>query len=157
MVAKDLAAIMLFGWRMAAIFLDRQEAILVPVPLHWRKMIKRGFNQSDLIAMEVAKTLKMKVCKNALKRCRSTTEQQKLERWQRFANVEGAFRGNPRQLKDKVVVLVDDVCTSGATLSACAMEATKCGATKVVALTVARTILRKELNAADTLISSEQV
>ena len=155
MVVKDLATIMLFGWRMAAIFLDRQNAILVPVPLHWRKTIKRGFNQSDLIAREAGKTLKIPVCKNALRRSRSTIEQQKLERPERFANVASAFRGNPRKLKDKVVVLIDDVCTSGATLSACAREATRCGATKVVALTVARTVLRKELNADATIISTE--
>jgi ComF family protein len=144
MLAKDLTAIVLFAWRMAAIFLDSNDAILVPVPLHWRKRMKRGFNQAELIADELAKTLKIRVRPNALRRVKSTNEQQELEKQARFDNIRGAFQGNPRELKKKVVVLVDDVCTSGATLSECASECLKHGATTVVALTVARTILLKE-------------
>ncbi|MBS1956705.1 MAG: ComF family protein [Cyanobacteria bacterium SZAS-4] len=142
LLAPDLAAIMLNGWRMGSIFLNQKNAVLVPVPLHWRKGMERGFNQADLLANEASKVLDIPVLRGAIKRRRATTPQQSLEKAERFKNVENAFHGNPSKLMGRAVVLVDDVCTSGATLAECAREVNRCGATKVVALTVARTMLR---------------
>jgi competence protein ComFC len=142
LLVPDLAAIMLNGWRMGSIFLNKKDAVLVPVPLHWRKGIQRGFNQAELLACEASKVLEIPVLNGALKRSRCTTPQQSLEKIERFKNVADAFQGNPAKLMGKAVVIVDDVCTSGATLAECVREVTRCGATKVVALTVARTILR---------------
>jgi ComF family protein len=141
LLAPDLATIMLNGWRMGSILLNRENAVLVPVPLHWRKEFERGFNQAELLAREASKVLDIPVSK-ALKRRRATTPQQSLEKLERFKNLEFAFEGNPSKLMGRSVILIDDVCTSGATLAECAREATRCGATKVVALTVARTLLR---------------
>jgi competence protein ComFC len=141
LLAPDLATIMLNGWRMGSILLNREEAVLVPVPLHWRKEFERGFNQAELLAKEASKILEIPVSK-ALKRRRSTTPQQSLEKAERFKNLELAFEGSPSKLLGRSVILIDDVCTSGATLAECAREALRCGATKVVALTVARTMLR---------------
>jgi ComF family protein len=121
--------------------LNREDAVLVPVPLHWRKEFERGFNQAELLAKEASKILDIPVSK-ALKRRRSTTPQQSLEKAERFKNLEFAFEGLPTKLRGRSVILVDDVCTSGATLAECAREVRRCGATNVVALTVARTMLR---------------
>lgn len=143
LLAADLTAIMLNAWRMGSIFLTKKNVILVPVPLYWRRRMERGFNQAELLACEASKILKIEVAPKALRRRRATTPQQKLEKTQRFKNVEGAFVGDPRQLKGRAVVIIDDVCTSGATLAECVKEVTRCGATQVVALTVARTVLRK--------------
>lgn len=142
LLAPDLAALMLNGWRMGSIFIDKKSAVLVPVPLHWRKGMERGFNQSELLAHEASKVLDIPVLKRALTRKRMTTPQQSLEKSERFTNMENAFRGDERKLSGKSVVIVDDICTSGATLAACVEETLRCGATEVVALTVARTILR---------------
>ncbi|MBI2811442.1 MAG: ComF family protein [Candidatus Melainabacteria bacterium] len=142
LLAADLATIMLSGWRIGSIFLDHKNAVLVPVPLHWRKGMERGFNQAELLANEASKVLSIPVLRGALKRRRATTPQQSLEKAERFRNLENAFQGNPSKLMGRTVVLVDDVCTSGATLAECVREVNRCGATKVVALTVARTMLR---------------
>ncbi|CAN5551946.1 hypothetical protein BH10CYA1_BH10CYA1_25140 [soil metagenome] len=141
-LAPDLAAIMLNGWRMGSIFLNQKTAVLVPVPLHWRKGMERGFNQAELLANEASIVLGIPVLSGSLKRRRATTPQQSLEKAERFKNLENAFQGNPSKVMGRAVVLVDDVCTSGATLAECARELNRCGATKVVALTVARTMLR---------------
>lgn len=150
LIAPDLAAVMLSGWRMASILLKRENAVLVAVPLHWRKEFERGFNQADLLAKEVSNVLDLPVLRGALKRRRATTPQQSLEKAERFKNLENAFVGNPSKLIGRSVVLIDDVCTSGATLSECAREALRCGAVNVVALTVARAMLRtRQINGND--------
>jgi len=156
LLAPDLAAIMLNGWRMGSIFLNQRNAVLVPVPLHWRKGMERGFNQAELLANEASKVLGIPVLRGALTRCRATTPQQSLEKAERFKNVENAFHGNPSKLMGRAVILVDDVCTSGATLAECAREANRCGATKVVALTVARTMLRGGHNSSINQLRQEQ-
>ncbi len=142
LLAPDLAAIMLNGWRMGALLLNQKNAVLVPVPLHWRKSMERGFNQAELLANEASLVLNIPVLRGALKRRRATTPQQRLEKAERFRNVVNAFQGNSSKLMGRAVVLVDDVCTSAATLAECAHEVKRCGAAKVVALTVARTMLR---------------
>lgn len=156
LLAPDLAAIMLNGWRMGSIFLNQRKAVLVPVPLHWRKGMERGFNQAELLANEASKVLGIPVLRGALTRRRATTPQQSLEKVERFKNVENAFHGNPSKLMGRAVILVDDVCTSGATLAECAREANRCGATKVVALTVARTMLRGGRNSSINQLPQEK-
>ena len=69
---------------------------------------------------------------------------------ERFKNVNDAFQGDETKLEGRAVVIVDDVCTSGATLAECVAELNRCGATRVVALTVARTLLRSgRINGSD--------
>lgn len=143
LLAPDLAAIMLGSWRLGSIFVDKAPAVLVPIPLHWKKRIERGYNQSELLAQEAARILEIPVAAEALKRKRPTTPQQSLEKLDRFLNVADAFVANGAKLSGKTVVLVDDICTSGATLSECVREVYRSGAANVVALTVARTLLRK--------------
>lgn len=115
--------------------------ILVPVPLHrWRKL-KRGFNQSELLAKEVGKILGWPTDCRALVRVKSTPCQKQLTKTERLANLQGAFKGNRARLSGKDIVLVDDVSTSGATLAECAIEVVNCGASRVFGLTAAKALL----------------
>lgn len=115
--------------------------LVVPVPLHWRRRYKRGYNQATLIATEAARMLKLPLAEEALRRSKMTLPQNKLSREARQRNLADAFSGNKKLLANKCVLLIDDVCTSGATLLECSREAYRCGATCVYAMTVARAVL----------------
>jgi ComF family protein len=109
---------------------------LVPVPLHWRRRARRGFNQSHLLA----KGLKLQrvPVSTDLVRIRNTEQQWNLKPSQRRRNVKGAFavrKGHP--FDGKTIALVDDITTSGATLEECAKVLKQAGAQKVVALVIA--------------------
>jgi ComF family protein len=116
------------------------EAILVPVPLHGRRLRQRGFNQSELIARELARLSRQPLRAQALRRRRDTSAQTGLTAAQRRANVAGAFEVRRRDaVLGRTVVLVDDVYTTGATARACARALRQAGARSVRLLTVART------------------
>jgi ComF family protein len=113
---------------------------LVPVPLHVIRRYRRGFNQ----AMELARAIEVPTIE-ALRRVRSTATQTDLPEAQRHENVHGAFavrRAARRRIKDGIVVLIDDVSTTGATLDACANALLAEGAKEVRALTAARAASR---------------
>jgi ComF family protein len=123
---------------------QRFEAI-VPMPLHWRKRLERGFNQSELLAKVLSKRTGIPVV-NALRRRKSTTPQAGLTRAQRRTNVAGAFEADERERIDgRHVLLIDDVLTTGATASACAAVLKRAGARRVTVLTLARADRRKSL------------
>jgi ComF family protein len=111
---------------------------VVPVPLHWRRRWKRGFNQAALIAEGLGRPVV-----HALRRTRHTPSQTDLPAGRRYANVNRAFalrRGV--RVAGRSVLLVDDVKTTGATLEACAMVLVEGGAREVRALTAARVSIR---------------
>jgi ComF family protein len=111
----------------------------VPVPLHPSRLRARGFNQ----ASEIARYLGLPVV-HALRRSRATPSQTDLPAARRHANVRGAFRLAPRcRVTGALVVLVDDVSTTGATLDACARVLLEAGAREVRALTAARVVTRR--------------
>lgn len=113
-------------------------SICVPVPLHRARMHARGFNQ----AAELARHLGPPVA-HALRRVRRTGSQTDLPAARRHANVRGAFALRGRvDVSGAVVVLVDDVSTTGATLDACARTLLEAGAREVRALTAARAVAR---------------
>jgi ComF family protein len=117
---------------------DQEFDLIVPMPLHWRKRWQRGFNQSALLASEIGRRSNVPV-KNALRRIRPTVPQAGLTNAKRRLNVSGAFRGRRGlTLKNKRVLLVDDVMTTGATAASCARALKLSGATQVTLLTVAR-------------------
>ena len=96
----------------------------MPVPLHWRRMMRRRFNQSALLAESIAKISGLEYCPDALQRHRRTASTKNQGAAQRYALMQDSIRLHPRRgdiLNGRPVLLVDDVMTSGATLSACAL------------------------------------
>jgi ComF family protein len=114
---------------------------LVPVPLHWRRLWARRFNQSAVLAATVSADSGVPVAAAALKRVKATAQQVGLTRTERATNVQGAFRV-PDEGKAAVVgrrlVLVDDVLTSGATVEGCTRALLRAGAANVDVLIFAR-------------------
>jgi ComF family protein len=122
--------------------LDDADA-LVPVPLHWRRLWGRRFNQAAALAQAAAAEKGIPVLTAALKRNRATAQQVGLSRSAREVNVQGAFAVTPEgkaAIHDKRLVLVDDVLTSGATVDACARALKRAGARNVDVLVFARVV-----------------
>ena len=118
---------------------------LVPVPLHRAKLRQRGFNQAELIARAAMKISpardRLLLCAGVLERKRETASQIGLTTHQRRENLRGAFGvAQPEVVKGREVLVVDDVYTTGATVSECARVLRRAGATKVWVATVARTL-----------------
>jgi ComF family protein len=116
------------------------DMLVAPIPLYWMRLFKRRYNQSALLSVALALKAGLDHCPDLLVRNRQTHSQEGRTRDGRFANMQGAISLHPRQacrLRDRHVLLVDDVMTSGATFAACA-EACLAGgaaAVSVVALT----------------------
>src|SRR5262245_17873382 len=116
---------------------------LVPVPLHWRRQWARRFNQSALLAHIVANASGRMVAHRALKRVKATTPQVGLDKSERAQNVQGAYRvpaAGRAEVAGRRLLLIDDVLTSGATVSACARTLLRAGATCVDVLVFARVV-----------------
>jgi len=95
--------------------------LLLPVPLHPAKLKKRGYNQSEIIALGMETVMKAKLYADILSRKIYTSSQTRKSRYERWENVKGIFDAkHPELLVNKHIVLVDDVITTGATLQACA-------------------------------------
>lgn len=113
--------------------------VVVPVPLHVSRLRERGYNQAELIARPLAKRLGLPLRSYLLVRTRPRPDKLKLTRKERWRTVRGAYAMRSDTKIDKLrVLLVDDVFTTGATLDACARVLRQAGASRVVALTVAR-------------------
>ncbi len=114
--------------------------LVVPVPLHESKFRQRGFNQSEVIARAMVKSgMSFEVAPQLLERKRPTDSQTGLTRQQRVANLRGAFRA-PAAIASRDILLVDDVFTTGTTVSECARVLRRAGAGKVWVATVARVL-----------------
>jgi ComF family protein len=116
---------------------------LVPVPLHWRRLWTRRYNQSAALAGTIARISGVRVAPDLLHRVKSTPQQVGLSRAERATNVQGAFRV-PSAAKSAVMgrrlIVVDDVLTSGATSDACARALLRAGAAQVDVLVLARVV-----------------
>ena len=116
-------------------------AVLVPVPLHPRRERERGFNQASLLARRVGRAWRCPVRDDVLVRAVATPSQTELDAPARRANVRDAFRlRRPELVAGCHVLLVDDILTTGATLSECARCLRDGGAATIGALTVARVV-----------------
>ncbi len=115
--------------------------VLVPVPLHRKRLRERGYNQSSLLTRELGKLTNLPVMDGCLIRQRHAPPQARTSTVdERQRNVAAAFTGGDHRLRDKQVLLIDDVSTSGATLDACAAALKAAGATSVWGLVLAREI-----------------
>lgn len=112
--------------------------IIVPVPLHDDRRRNRGFNQAALLAYALSERAGLPVDDTTLVRCRATASQVGLDVEARRQNVADAFRCGSRRFADRSVLVIDDVCTTGSTLEACAVALREGGAASVHALTLAR-------------------
>jgi ComF family protein len=120
-----------------------QADALVPVPLHWRRLWMRRFNQSTLLAKAVSRLSGVPIAEGTLKRVKATAQQVGLSRTERAQNLQGAFRVPPESkatLATKRVILVDDVLTSGATVDAGTRTLLRAGAANVDVLVFARVV-----------------
>ena len=121
---------------------DREDYVIVPVPLHRRRLRERGFNQSLLLARILASELGNQLDYLSLIRNRYTQAQTGLKKKERRKNVKDAFSViQPSAIKDKEILLVDDVFTTGYTLNECARTLKKAGAATVICLTMARALV----------------
>jgi ComF family protein len=114
---------------------------LIPVPLHWRRLWLRRFNQAAALAEAVSRASGVPVVHRALKRVKATPQQVGLSKAERAVNMQGAFRvPNKAEIAGRRLVLVDDVLTSGATSESCARALLRAGAANVDVLVFARVV-----------------
>ena len=120
--------------------IGRISPIVIPLPLHPTKERQRGFNQSKLIAETASAKLNLPLVKNCLLKNKNTLPQMELKNLeQRTKNVVNSFFvKNPELIKGKIIVLVDDIVTSGSTLTEAAKTLKSSGAKKIIAITIAK-------------------
>lgn len=130
------------GWmaRAGGALLD-VETLVVPVPLHWSRLLRRRYNQAAMLARAIAAGSDLRCCPDLLVRRRRTASQDGRDREARFRNLDAAIAPHPRHahlLRGTCILLVDDVMTSGATLSAASEACLDAGARSVDVLVLAR-------------------
>lgn len=121
--------------------LVQKNMLVVPVPLHWMRLIKRRYNQSALLAEAMAQELGLSHCPDLLLRIRRTSVLDGMAPAERFKAIEGAMQVQTKRrhrIAARPVLLVDDVMTSGATLAACAKAIMAAGSREVYVVTLAR-------------------
>lgn len=109
--------------------------LIIPVPLSKKRLHQRGYNQSELMAQYIAASRSCLLIPQAIGRAIDTRSQVGLNMQERKENMTGVFRADSQIVAGKTILLIDDVCTTGATLEACAQAALEAGAAAVYALT----------------------
>ena len=128
------------GQQMAAAWSQQEisPSIVVPVPLHAERLRKRGYNQSMLLAKQLCSEWTLPLSTDALRRVRNTRPQVELDASERVQNVQAAFVADETAVADQHILLIDDVCTTGSTLTACTNALLAVGAASVSAYCLAR-------------------
>ncbi len=140
------------GYMAAALPREERFDMAVPVPLHWVKRWRRGFNQASLLADELGRRCGIRIVE-AMRRTRHTPAQASLSRAARRRNLRGAFAARTRAgVQGRRILLVDDVLTTGATANACAAALKRAGASYVAVLTLARADRRTISAGAETAV-----
>lgn len=113
--------------------------IIIPVPIHKKRMKQRGYNQTELISKKIADIIKIKYTKNCLIKYKNTKPQRILNKQERKQNIVGVYKViNSEQIKNKKIIIFDDVYTTGSTADECAKILKEAGALKVDVLTIAK-------------------
>jgi ComF family protein len=126
--------------------LDWAVDLVVPVPLGRERLKERGYNQVGLVARPLAASQRRRYAPEALVRTRETKSQVGLTHAERAMNVLGAFKAEIALVSGRNILLVDDVATTGATMSACATALLAAGASSIFALTLARALSQHGFN-----------
>ncbi|MDQ7799331.1 MAG: ComF family protein [Candidatus Edwardsbacteria bacterium] len=112
--------------------------MVLAVPLHNARKRERGYNQAQLLADQLGKVLKIPAHHDIIFRARHTRSQTTLNKEERLRNVEGIFKvKSPEKIRDKTIILIDDVLTTGATIGSCGQSLMKAGAKRILAMTAA--------------------
>ncbi len=128
---------------MADYFVEHEMAadFLMPVPMHEKRLKRRGYNQSELLAGQISEMVSVPLRADLVKRVKDNKPQVRTscadERW---SNMRDAFTCTSSEVSGKDIIIIDDVCTSGATLEACAAAIKSMGANKISGFTLAREI-----------------
>ena len=138
-LGKPLGRLMARGC--SGLFLESHFNLVIPVPLHPKRLRWRGFNQAVILAREVGRLWQLPMEPFLLLRSRETPPQTQLSEEERKKNMRRAFSLNPAKPVDgKTLLLVDDVYTSGATVNECSRTLIRAGAKEVYVFTLARTV-----------------
>ena len=119
---------------------------ILPVPLGKKRLKERGYNQVALVARPLAYEVGMEYIPQALQKTRETRSQVGLTISQRHENVHNAYQADPQVVKGRSILLMDDVATTGSTISACTASLLSAGAQEVYVLTIARALSHHSLN-----------
>lgn len=120
--------------------------ILIPVPLGKKRLKERGYNQVGLVARPLAYQMGWMYAPNALWKTRETRSQVGLSAVQRSENVQDAYQADVKVVEQRNILLMDDVATTGSTISACTQALLSAGATEVYVLTIARALAHHSLD-----------
>ncbi|MFH1838586.1 MAG: ComF family protein [Candidatus Kuenenbacteria bacterium] len=139
-LAKPLGKIIInFLYQSKLNLLFDDSYFLIPISLHRKRLFERGFNQSELLAQIIAQEFKISVINNVLKRKRNTKSQTKLKEKERRKNIKNAFIClQPEIIKNKNIILFDDILTTGSTLREAASVCKKFGAKEIIGLILAK-------------------
>lgn len=113
--------------------------IIIPVPIHKKRYKERGYNQSELLASEIAKTLNISIEKRVLIKNVNNTPQSKLSKIERKNNANGVYKIiNAQKIKNKKIIIIDDIYTTGSTANECSKLLKQAGASEIAVFTIAK-------------------
>lgn len=113
--------------------------IIIPVPIHKKRFRQRGYNQSELIAREISRTLEIPMERDALAKVENNTAQSKLTKLERIDNAKNVYAiKNTENIRGKAVLLLDDIYTTGSTANECSKMLKQAGASEVAVLAIAK-------------------
>lgn len=136
-LSKVFSKIMLKNEKLCGIF--KFYDIIISVPMHKNKLKERGYNQAELLALDLAENSGLEYNKNILIKTVNNKKQSSLSEKERYENIKNVFKVQKTdKIKNKNIILVDDICTTSATLEECSRVLKEAGAKKVTAIVIAK-------------------